>query len=381
MSVIDDLQKAPEEFSFLQTLRLLERQHQEARPRLGGAPFKSRIASGVDFRPPAQEPVRFRGQHNLTFPRAEVEQLRKVGDKWQLQANFIGLDGALGPLPFHYTELLQERQKAKDPALTRFLDMFNHRTTTLFWRAASKYKLPLEYERARKHSGDRRTLDRHTDVLLSLIGLSPRLLKDNSSLPAEALIYYGGLFSQQVKTATNLRQILHGYFDVPITVEEFAGTWCEVLPSMRCRFPSFEEPHGQNNCLGRSSLMGQKSWLAQNKVTIKLGPLTKGQYQRFAPGSRALNSLNELSALYLGSENQFDFTLTVKAGEMAGDLQLTSGAKAPQLGWNTKLPDSNRRSSLMNEDLNIPISAARLPVKHSQNVTETSANEEGLNAA
>lgn len=361
MSVIRELQRHPEEFSLIQALRLIERHHLESQPETGQAPLTTRVASGVDFRPPRQEPVRLHGQHNLSFPGSEIESLTwDRDDGWHLRNNVIGLDGALGPLPFHYTELLQEREKAKDPAMARLLDMFNHRTASLFWKSAAKYRLPLEYERARRHSGDRHNLDRHTDMLLSLIGLSPRLLKDHSSLPAEALIYYGGLISQQVKTAANLQQIIRGFFDVPVAVEEFSGTWCEVLPSMRCRLPSIEQPAGQNNCLGRSTMLGGHSWLAQNKVTIKLGPLNSEQYHRFSPGSHNLAQLTDLSLLYLGTENQFDFELKVKTNEMPRDLRLQPGGSAPRLGWDTRVPESIYRSRNDEETLDIPVSADHL---------------------
>lgn len=380
MSVIRDLQRAPEEFSFVQTLRLLEFHQRERQP----APTQNRrtsVSSGVDFRPPAREAVRIRGQHHLAFPGAEVEQLtQEKNGQWQLQANFIGLAGALGPLPFHYTELLQERQKAKDPALMQFLDLFNHRTASLFWRAASKYRLPLEYERARRESADHHRIDRHTEVLLSLLGLSPRLLQDRGALPAEALIYYGGLLSQQVRTAANLKQILRGYFQVPISIEQFSGTWCEVLPSMRTRLPCPEQPKGQNNCLGRTTLMGQKSWLAQNKVRIKLGPLNREQHQRFAPGSAQLESLNQLSALYLGVENHFDVELQVKAAEMPKQLRLDS-QKPPRLGWDSRLPESIYRPRHPEQTLNIPLSAQCLN-KQRANATQTGNSElQGRSAA
>jgi len=383
MSVIKDLLKFPEEFSFLQTLRLLERNSKEQSSQDEGRQSTRKVQPGVDFRPPSREPVRIHGQHSLAFPGSEVEQLTRSGkqssQQWDLQANFIGVDGALGPLPFHYTELLLERQKAKDPALMQFLDLFNHRTASLFWRTASKYKLPLEYERARSHSGDRRTLDRHTEILLSLMGLSPRMLKDQSALPAEALIYYGGLLSQNVKSATNLRQILKGYCDVPVNIEEFSGTWCEVLPSMRCQLPTLEQPAGQNNCLGRSTLLGQKSWLAQNKVAIKLGPLDSEQYRRFAPGSASLNSLNELSSLYLGAENQFDLKLEVKAQAMPQQLKL-GGQKPPSLGWDTRLSQSIYRTVDSGETLSIPVSGASLDTLSTQ-TSETSNRNAGARAA
>ncbi|WP_347330433.1 type VI secretion system baseplate subunit TssG [Marinimicrobium locisalis] len=356
MSVIDQLKAAPEDFSFLQILRLLETHHAEGREDTREHRLAT-VAPAVDFRPPGQEAVRLRSQHSLSFPAAEATDLQYHNEQWTLQCNAFGLDGAVGPLPFHYTELLLERQKAKDPALARFLDLFNHRSASLYWRAASKYKLPLEYERARRHRGHGKTIDRHTEVLLSLLGLSPRLLRDSGELPAEALIYYGGLLSQQVKTASNLEQMVRGYFRVPAKVTEFSGTWCDVLPSMRCRLPTLTEPKGQNNCLGRSTLLGQKSWLAQNKVDLTIGPLDQTQYQRFAPGSRALKALNELSSLYLGVDNQFDITLDVKTSALPRDMALGGGAPS-RLGWDSRLPQSIYRAPSSEETLKIPVSGS-----------------------
>lgn len=380
MSLLRQLQQTPESFSFLQILRLLELHQQSRKPKQASSNQKTRVMPGVDFRPPSQEPVRLRGQHSLEFPASEVEQLTQEGERWNLQANFIGLDGALGPLPYHYTELLLERQKAKDPALLQFLDLFNHRTASLFWRAASKYKLPLEFERARGHRADGKTVDRHTEILLSLIGLSPRLLQDDSALPSEALIYYGGLLSQKVKTASNLRQIIGGNFDVPVSIEEFAGTWCEVLPSMRCRLPTLEQPSGQNNCLGRTTLVGQKSWLAQNKVNIKLGPLSREQYQRFTPGSQTLQSLIELSSLYLGAENQFDLKLKVKAEAMPRTLRLGTG-QPYRLGWDSRLPESIYRAPDPEATVDIPVSSNRVAEDSSNSSTYNTTPAEGRNAA
>ncbi len=353
MSVIKQLQAEPENFEALQVLRLLEFQVSEAR---SSEPVSTgRLAPGIDFRPPSQESVRFTGQHRLTFPSAEVDRVERQGDQWRLRSNFLSLDGAQGPLPYHYTELLRERQKAKDPALTQFLDLFNHRSASLLWQAASKYKLPLEYERARRHRGSPTTVDRHTEILLSLLGLSPRLLADNPALPAEALIHFGGLLAQPVKTAENFEQILKGYFQVPVQLTQFAGAWCEVLPEMRCQLPSLEQPKGQNNCLGRSTLLGKKSWLAQNKVTISIGPLDQAQTRRFAPGSESLNAIQQLSALYLGNEHDFDLELNVRPDALPAKLPIGTGQPG-QLGWNALLPRSPRSGNQGEDTQVIPVS-------------------------
>ena len=61
---------------------------------------------------------------------------------------FMGLTGPLGVLPRHYTDLLLERGRRKDWTLRDFLDIFNHRLISLFYRAWEKYRLPIVYEAA-----------------------------------------------------------------------------------------------------------------------------------------------------------------------------------------------------------------------------------------
>lgn len=360
-SVIERIKRFPQAFSFLQIMRILERSHahDNSSSKAKKAPTENRkTVSRTDFRPPQAEPVRIKGHHNLSFPGQEVSRLKPTDDgRWELNAGFIGLAGAMGPLPFHYTELLLERQKEKDQALAEFLDLFVHRSGTLFWRASTKYRLPLEYERSRA-SGHSQAMDKHTEVLLSLIGLSPGIFKAGKGIERETLIYYGGLLSQGVITSANLQQILSSYFNVPIKIREFSGSWCEVLPSMLCQLPSADKPKGQNNRLG-TAMLGKKSWLAQNKVEIVVGPLSRSQHHQFAPGSPKLAAMRELSSLYLGVENSCDFTIQTKQSEMPNELRLTS-KQSTILGWNTRLPQNDSAHRNLESVISIPVSGSRL---------------------
>ena len=53
-------------------------------------------------------------------------------------------------LPYCYTELILERLREKDTSFASFLDIFNHRMISLFYRAWEKYRFPVTYYRRKK---------------------------------------------------------------------------------------------------------------------------------------------------------------------------------------------------------------------------------------
>ena len=107
----------------------------------------------------------------------------------------MGLTGPLGVMPAAYTELLIERVRAKDTAGREFLDIFNHRMISLFYRAWEKYFFPREYEGA-----DRDVVSRH---LLDLVGLGTSALQNRQDLPDDALIFYSGILAQHPRSAAH----------------------------------------------------------------------------------------------------------------------------------------------------------------------------------
>lgn len=357
--MITRLKSSPRAYSFFQALRLLDKaaqsQSSTGRQRLGKA-------SGIgSFTPPRQEFVRLKATHSLRFPEAELDSIHVDtsslgGPAWILAANIMGLTGAMGVLPFHYTELLLQRVKAKDQALAHFLDLFNHRTLSLFYRAGTKYRLPLAYERAHLSGSHGRQRDPQTRALLALIGLGTGGLEERMQIRDESLIYYGGLLVQQIRTASGLKQMLQDYFAVPVTIDEFLGRWEEIMPDARSRLVSREQPRGQNAQLGRSLILGQKGWFAQSKVRIRIGPLKQQQFFSFAPGTRTLDTLNQILRLYMGPEIGYDIVIEVARREFSEQVSL--GKKTPVIvGWNTWLGSSATKKVMGIDTLTIRVPA------------------------
>jgi len=315
------------------------------------------------FSPPTKAAVRFTHNPSLAFPGAQVNSIKEdkpADGQWQISTNFMGLTGSMGVLPFHYSELVVRRLKKRDPAMARYFDLFNHRTISLFYQASTKYRLPQNYEtHALTHTSkpnSRPSVDRHTFALLSLIGLGADYLQNRQLISDESVIYYGGLFSQQVRTAANLKQIIADYFSVPVTIDEFVGQWQELIDDVRTRLPWDRHPLGQNASLGRNTMLGKRGWFAQGKIRIRIGPLTEQQHLQFAPGTASTQALNELVRLYLGLEREYEFEMLVNRRDINQRIAL-SPKNPPIMGWSTWLSGSETTEGSGSEIVKIKVSA------------------------
>src|SRR5262245_38110113 len=202
-------------FDFFQAVRLLEKLDPHRKP-VGRT------------HPPKSEVVRFRAHMSLSFPPSSIYDLAPPTSTLALPAMtvaFLGLTGPSGALPRHYTELLLRQQKeakgAEKNALRDWLDLFNHRLISLFYRAWEKYRFPVAYER-----GDyaRTEPDPFTSALFSVVGLGmpplrqrlrvgvleevdgeyrPRVLARIDDL---TLLYYSGFMSHRPRCAVSDRK-------------------------------------------------------------------------------------------------------------------------------------------------------------------------------
>lgn len=361
ISVIQKLLDAPYAYQFQQAVRLLERaavfENENAPTQIAANPIGR-------FTPPANESVRLGGGTSLAFPSSEVaaielQEQRYPRKQWRLLVNVMSLTGSMGVLPYHYTELLLKRLKQKDEAMEKFFDLFSHRTISLFFQASSKYRLPLQYERHRLHNRGEFRRDVHTQALLSLIGMGTDGLGGRLTTKDEALIQYGGLLSQTVRTSTGLKQLLRSHFKVPVEIEQFVGQWQPLVDDVRTSLPDPRAPKGRNACLGRSAMLGKSGWFAQGRIRIILGPLNEAQLRHFSPGTSALKALHELTQFYVGLENDYEFVIRVRERDFP-ERSVFNKHNPPIMGWNARLASSPSRFRTKRETLDISVSSNRL---------------------
>ena len=305
-----ELDLEPYRFEFFQAVRLLERRHPKRSP------------VGL-FVPPGQEVVRFSARQSLAFPASEIQTL-ETGPPGpaRMSVNFMGLTGPQGVLPLVYTALVRSRMRERDATLADFFDIFNHRMISLFYRAWERSHFTVAYER-----DGRGALSQY---FLDLVGLGTPGLQNRQAVADTSLIFYAGLLAQRPRSAQALRQILEDYFDVPVAIEQFAGSWSRLSDSDQCHLGASA---GISTELGRGAVVGDEVWYIQSRVRIVLGPLSLRTYLGFLPGGAAHEPLRAITRLVGEQELDFEVQLILKREETPLCVLGEEGEGAPMLGW------------------------------------------------
>ncbi len=337
----------PYAFDFFQAVRLLQQLQPDRKPVGQG--------SSVEV-----EAARFRSLASVTFPPSAIFDLERATPTTAavMTVTFFGLIGPSGVLPRHYTELLMRIQReGKGPekfALRDWLDMFNHRMTSHFYRAWAKYRFWLAYERGEAF---RPEPDPFTAALLSLVGVGTPALRERlhvTYLPPAAdrrsvrtltkvndlvLAYFGGLLSHRPRHAVGLAAMLSEYTGMHAEVRQFQGQWLKIEPDKQSRLGLADA----NSEVGTNFVIGERVWDLQSKIRIRLGPLNYPRFLDYLPDKtpfpqrKAIFELIHLVRLYIGPEFDFDVQLLL-AAEQVPEMQLPEGTDdGAQLGWNTWL--------------------------------------------
>ncbi len=307
-AVADLMRAEPWSFDFFRAVWLLE-QFREGRRRVGM------------FNEPAREVVRFTANPSLAFPASSIQSLVHESPLWRMAVNFMGLTGPLGVLPRHYTSVIQERARLKDFAFRDFADLFNHRAVSLFYRAWTKYRLPIRYARG--------TDDQLTQSFLALTGLGMPHLTRRHEISDETFVWYSGLLSMQARSAVALEQILEDYFAVPVEVVQFVGAWCRLEGNSTTELSEDEDPSEQ---LGLGAVVGDEVYDHQARARIRMGPLTFAQYRRMLPGGSDYRRVRELTRLFSRDQIDFELQLVLKREEVPPAM-LEPEPEPVMLGW------------------------------------------------
>jgi type VI secretion system protein ImpH len=301
----------PWSFEFFQAIDLLER-------------LQPRHAPIGEFADPREEAARLTTTPSVAFPASEIQNLQMRDGQPQMAVNFLGLTGPQGTLPLSYSLYVAERLRAGDRALKDFFGIFDHRILSLFYRAWKKTHVAT--------SQGQPSRDWLTRALRDLIGFGGNALRDRLPVQDDALLFYAGLLSVPTRPAAALEQMLADFFGVPIAIEQFVGAW---YPLERPTQSELGDEESASTQLGLGAVAGDEIWDQQSRARVRVGPLSRAEYDQFLPGGSAYEPLRALTRLYTNDLIDFEIQL-VLAREDVPPCRLGDDTPLP-LSWCTWL--------------------------------------------
>jgi len=324
MPVIERLLAEPQRFEFFQAVRLLLLWLEER---------------GVPPQQALDKHLRFANSLSLRFPPSQVEALALIHDKpahpaiarpqFRLTPTFMGLLGAHGTLPAHYTEAIQAWiASEQDDAPRAFLDLLSNRMLALFYGAWKKYRvehmvagpgdsfLPLLLALAGFPPGA-------SGASTGVAGLSSGAAGSSSGVSERTLALYAGVLRQRPASAAVLGRVLSDLLRVPVVLQEWIGHWDRLDDSERTALG------GANAVLGQAALLGARCWRPDLRVRVRIGPVDSVQFERFLPHGSGAATLGSLLGLFAAPTLSYEVVLVLRRTELRA---LRLGERSRRLG-------------------------------------------------
>lgn len=271
----------------------------------------------------------------INFPVGDVEQVSIFNSddkqKFQFLVNFLGLQGASGPLPGSVLDEIAEEFYENEPIQTRYLDFFNHHLISIFHQIWRKYKYYIKF--------DSDFSDSYSQNILNLLGLSKEYLA-SSHLDWNKIFYYIGLIQSGVKTSQVLENIVKNYFNLEmVKIDEHVRQLVEI------EFEQKNQLGMKNVILGENFISGDKVESFSNKFRININNLMLDEFYQFLPNTEKYEHLQELIRFLLKDPLPYDIALGLHPDTRSSFILGQDNSSL--LGWTTLMnPNSSELHSL-----------------------------------
>jgi type VI secretion system protein ImpH len=328
-AVIERLFQEPYRFEYFQAVRMVELWLKRR-----GVPEQGMSANFL----------RFQNSTSLCFPPSQLEAIHteppgvkcdaaSLGAALQsatlkyvrMTPAFMGLLGANGALPRHYTERVAEHHVyERDDGARAFLDTFSSRSLAMFYQAWRKYRLGFKYQVTRN--------DEFLPLLLALAGLGDgslrkRLASDREgAVLDESIGYFAASVRHRPASAVQIARVLSEYFGQRVRTEQFVGSWYDVPLEQQTVLGS------DGAVLGAGALAGERVWQRNLRLRLSIGPLDYASFDAFLPGGLAARALKSMLAMFTGVSLEYEVELVLRAAEVRS-VALGGQGQDGRLGW------------------------------------------------
>lgn len=282
------------------------------------------------------DPVRFRPHPGMGFPASEFKRVEDPEHPHlppTIRTTFMGLYGVESPLPTAYIDDITQRRDGYE-AISDFLDIFNHRMITQYYRIWRKYSYPATFAPG--------GTDRTSKYLLSLCGLGIEGSEQNAATPVSRFLALTGMMRLPTRTSEGI---------IALVTLLAPQTEARVTPHDRLRIP-LSKPLTMSArtpvSMSSSPVMGTHAVDVNSQVSLQLRTNNVSEAREWLPGGQLHTDLLALLQVYLGSRLHVRLQLSVLRS-LLPDAQLscqpkssgvllgrTAVMRAPQTALSTK---------------------------------------------
>lgn len=269
----------------------------------------------------SNDPIRFRPNPGMGFPAGEFKRL-DIPDEPEKPASamitFMGLYGVESPLPTACIDDITQRREGHE-AVSDFLDIFNHRLITQYYRIWRKYSWPASFQPGGK--------DKTSQYLLSLAGLGLKGCAENIATPISRFLALPGLMRLPTRTSEGIMAI------VRLLAPDSRA---EIVPHDPARVALKSTLRMSANCpvtLANRPVMGSHAIDVNHQAHLRLSTDNPDEAISWLPGGALHRDFLALLQVYLGARLDLRITLTL-ARELLPDAALSckTGGNGVQLG-------------------------------------------------
>jgi len=270
---------------------------------------------------PGDDGVRFRPDPGMGFPASELKAIEfddACPDRpITVRTRLLGLYGVDSPLPTAYLDDIAQRREGHE-AIEAFLDIFNHRVFTQFYRIWRKYSYPATFE-----AGGR---DATSQCLLGLIGLGVPGTAERIATPMSRFLALLSVMRLPTRNAEGIAALVK--LLAPSTQAYVTGHWPQRVVLQRLASLAIDSPVS----LSQGTPLGAVGLDANSQLRLLLHTDDPDEAREWLPGGRLQLDLLVLLEVYLGwrctAKLQLSIPLHLLPAPVPGRTQVRLGMTA-----------------------------------------------------
>jgi predicted component of type VI protein secretion system len=257
-SLIEYVQRAPEDFDLVQLVRVLNRHFAKV-----AKPFELIIEA---------DPM----PNNIE---ADISELALVGQKAIISSSKTSLTSGHSVVPIYIYEELLTAFHDERFALVDFLNIFNDRYFKLYVRTVEKTHLLLTDEIDRYLNSTSFQQSHHKKSQVQLASCLAQLSALPDELGVKNWLGYSMILGSPNRSLNDLQQVVSDYFSLKVEIKSGQLNKYKLEQENWTRLGAKKSLNNQknshqilpqNNQLGRGFLLGQRCWLSKQRVNITL---------------------------------------------------------------------------------------------------------------